>query len=170
MKTHQILLLATLLITTSTLLLQAGEVPWTPETPYNYDRRQSASVDDPSPWAIDHDYRRIEYRLVYLMEADRSAKKLERATKLPEAESLLLHRSIDNLDEVLEVCYREAIACFKAKPNPTLLLMMIYHYSAYVNSAMERWDPTIDALRKLDPAITEEAVKLVSSSKEQKSK
>ena len=151
-------------------ILQAGEVPWIPETPYNYDRRQSASEEDPSSLAHDRNASRIEYRLIYLMEADRSAKKLRQAAKLPEAEGVLLYRSIDDLDAVLEVCYREAISCFKAKPNPTLLLMMLYHYSAYVNSAMERWEPTIKALRKLDPTITEKAEKLASSSKVQKSK
>lgn len=151
-------------------ILRAGEVPWTPETSYNYDRRQSHSEDDPSPWASDRTARRIEYRLIYLMMADRNAKTLDHKKKLGEDDSVLLHTVIDDLDECLEVCYREAIPCFKAKLNPTLLLMMLYHYDVHVNSAMERWLPTIGALRKLDPTITVNAEKLASSTKSQKSK
>jgi hypothetical protein len=150
--------------------LHAGEVPWTPEAPYNYDRRQSASEDDPSPWASSSDFSRVEYRLTYLMEADRNAIKLARGEKLDENDNMLLHAVIDDLDEALEVCYREAIPCFKTRPNPTLLLMMLYHYDVYVNSAMERWEPTIEALRQLDPATTQKPDKLSAATKAQKSK
>ena len=38
--------------------------------------------------------------------------------------------------------------------------MMLYHYDKYVNSASENWPRAIDALRKIDPAITENADKL----------
>ena len=75
--------------------------------PYNFDRRQSASGDDPSPWAENPDFSRLEYRLIYLMEADREAIKLRQAAILAENEGLLLYRAIDNLDEVIVMCYAE---------------------------------------------------------------
>lgn len=141
------------------------EIPWTPDLPYNADRRQSSSDNYSGAWEATPAFRRVEYRLTYLLEADLNAKKLRLTVKLPEAEGSLLYKAIDDLDEVLEVCYREAIPCLKDKPNPNLLLMMLYHYDAYVHSAMERWEPTIDLLRKLDPAIAEKAQKLADSKK-----
>jgi hypothetical protein len=101
------------------------------------------------------------------MEADRCAKKLRKSVKLPEAEALLLYRTVDHLGEILEMSYHDAIKGFRAKPNPTLLLMMLYHHDAYVNSANEQWPPTIEALRMLDPEITKKAENLAGSEKEQ---
>ncbi len=150
----------------SSAVLLPGEVPWTPETPYCYDRRQSASEDNPSPWDSDPELDRVEYRLVYLMEADRCAKKLRKSAKLPEAEAVLLYGAVDHLDEILEMSYHDAIKGFRTKPNPTLLLMMLYHYDAYVKSAMERWAPTIEALHEIDPVITKRAENLTGSEKE----
>ena len=68
---------------------------------------------------------------------------------------MLSHRTVDHLDEVLQMSYHDAIKGFRTKPNPTLLLMMLYHYDAHVKSAMERWAPTIEALREIDPVINE---------------
>lgn len=144
-------------------ILRAGEIPWTPDTPYNFDRRESASGGDPSPWAETPEYSRIEYRLIYLMEADRAAKRLAQTAKLSEAEHSLLSTTLDDLGEVLIGFYGEAMTFLKIKPNPTLLLMMLYHYNTYVQSANENWPRIIATLRRLDPTITAKAETLAPS-------
>jgi len=96
------------------------------------------------------------------MEADRNAKKLD-PKKLSEDDQVTLHTVIDHLDEALELSYRDAIPCFQTKANSTLLLMMLYHYEAHVHSAMERWEPTIGALKQIDPAITRQASDLAAT-------
>ena len=104
--------------------------------------------------------------VVDLMEADRCAKNLRKSVKLPEEEASLSHGTVDHLDEILQMSYHDAIKGFRTKPNPTLLLMMLYHYDAYVKSAMERWAPTIEALREIDPVINKKAENLAGSGKE----
>jgi len=68
----------------------------------------------------------------------------------PGAAKIAVGRTRDSIDEVLETLYAEAVPHLKNTPHPYLLTMMLYHHSRYGNSAMERWEGTIDALRAVD--------------------
>lgn len=168
MKNHPLILVGMLLCTTQTLV--SGEKPWTPGMPYDADRRESASDPVESPWGSSTSAERAEYRMLHLMEAHKNATililQLDRDGKLEHETAVRLRGVVGSLDEALECSYREAIPYFAKAENPTLLTMMLYHYELYgVRSSMERWDPTISSLRKLDPDIAERAKKLAGANR-----
>lgn len=162
MKYHLIIVMCTS-FTFSCKTLYADELKWIPGEEYDIARPKN----EPSPWQNNKIYRRVEYRLLYLLEADAVLTKVKRAENV-EGKRLELSRVLDNLDEVLEVCYEESVSYFKDKPNPRLLMMMLYHYEVDGNSAMERWGPTIKALRAIDPEIAKQATISAEAAKSKK--
>ena len=127
--------------------------------PYNIDRRLSSRGPTESRWDFSEEARNVEYRMLYLLEADKHARQLmDRLDTLDQELFRHVMTVNGNLDEVLECSFREAIPYFEKVENPTLLLMMLFHYEVYrKGSAMERWDGTISALRKIDPEIAGKA-------------
>ncbi|MEM0970511.1 MAG: hypothetical protein AAGJ31_14240, partial [Verrucomicrobiota bacterium] len=66
-----------------------------------------------------------------------------------------------DLDEVLVTCYADTISCFRSeRENETLLLMIIYHYRTYVNSANESWGEVMKVLEDIDVEVTQRAHQL----------
>ena len=121
----------------------ANERYWQPGTSY------LAAIDD-SPWKS-NELARLEYRIFYLLEADLACRNaLEALEEEPGAAKVDMVRTRDSIDEVLETLYAEAVPHLQNRPHPYLLTMMLYHQSRYVNSAMERWEDTIGALRAVD--------------------
>lgn len=142
-------------------IINAGEVSWMPALPYNYDRRQSTSDENSSSWDTIPNARKTEYRLELLMEAERNAIELWRSNKesglyfkLSDKSRIQASETLSDLDETVEMAYTDAIPFFKKKANPNLLLMMLYHYNAYIHSGSESWPSVIESLRKIDSAIT----------------
>jgi hypothetical protein len=82
-------------------------------------------------------------------------------TELPAWSEIYVVR--DNLEEVLETLYSEAVIHLRSKPNPYSLGMMLYHFSKYHSgTAMERFWRTIKFLRELDPVVTRYADFLIN--------
>ena len=104
------------------------------------------------------------------MEADRNIKQLRQSHKAPEKDVSKINLELLSLDELLEAAYGESIPYFAAKPNPNLLLMMLYHYYVYSTSVHEGWGPTIFVLEKIDPVITDKAHRLANAKQSRKSK
>ena len=116
---------------------------------YNLDR-------GPSPWdGTGAERTTFEYRLLYLLQADKELKDLWycHPAGLSERQSLQLGRAVDNLDEVLVHTYGQATRLFQSHSNPRLLKMMLSHYYLYVNSANEIWQPVINDLSKVDEKL-----------------
>lgn len=150
--------------------LASGEKRWTTDMPYTADRRESASDPVESPWGFSTSAETAEYRLLHLMEAHKNATilnlQLDRDGELEHETAVRLRQVVGSLDEALECSYRDAIAYFAKAENPSLLLMMLYHYELYgVRSSMERWLPTISSLRKLDPEMAKRAKKLADANR-----
>jgi len=167
MKNHS--LVAALLLCAMTPVAQSKEKPWSPSMPYNVDRRLDSGDPDPSPWTFSKDAQRAEYRMLYLLQAHKDAVLLalsmERKVKSREItqEQIIEPRSIDgNLVEVVKCSFSDVLPYFKAKSNPTLLLMMLYHFEVYCRGgdSDEGWPAIIKPLHEIDPEITAKAKEL----------
>ena len=166
MKMHSIFAISILL--GCSLGLQAQEKPWTPDMDYNTDRRLSAGDPDVSPWKFSTETRRAEYGMLYLLQAHKDAILLSGKLrskvgegKITQEQIFQLRRIGANLDEVLKSSYGEVTPHFSCKKNPTLLLMMLYHYEVYgPGGDSESWPTIIKPLQDLDPEITAKAKEL----------
>jgi hypothetical protein len=167
MKTHITIIAALLASCISSL--SADEKPWTPDMGYNVDRRLSAGGPINSPWDFSKEAERAEYRMLYLLEAHRDAVMLALAFerkvgegKISQEQIVQLRQVGGNLNEVVQASYAEASPYFTTRKNPTLLLMMLYHFEVYCygGDSNEGWPVTIKSLQELDPAITAKAKEL----------
>ncbi len=116
--------------------------------------------DDPTIWS-GKKKGGLEYRLRYLMQADKQIKTVwySKPKGLTEQQSLNLSGGVNNIDEVLVASYLQATEYLKTHPNPELLKMMLAHYYLYVNSANEAWPPIVAELVRLSPSMAMEIQK-----------
>ncbi|MEM7384807.1 MAG: hypothetical protein AAF514_07660, partial [Verrucomicrobiota bacterium] len=168
MKKQAIILIGILMFTAQALV--SREKPWTPDIPYNTDRRDSANDPAESPWDFSSSAATAEYRMLHLMEAHKNATmlnlRLDRDGKLDHETAVRLRQVEGSLDEALECSYRDAIPYFAKAANPSLLMMMLYHYELYgVRSSKEGWIPTISSLRRIDPETSARAKKLAEANR-----
>lgn len=171
MKSFRVLSIFILVIGVSSL--RAERKKWTPDMAYNT-KLLIAGQPSKSAWGYSKEGQQAEYKMLYLLEA-------HKATTLA---TLSLERRIEEEITALEVitqknlwefssalgCMNDVVRCsfqdtikhFEVKPNPDLLLMMLYHFEVYCygGDGDESWPELIGKLQKLDPAITEKAKKL----------
>lgn len=156
MKIH---LVAILLATLSPILCSA-EVTWNPSEPYNSVREGESS------WTHSDDARRCEYGLKYLLEAHKDAVESQLSNEAKVSEGLMSQEEIvrlrtiaGNLSEVIKSEFTESVRYFQQKPNPDLLLMLLYHFKVYCygGDSCESCPEIIKPLRELDPEMTARA-------------
>lgn len=153
-----VLKLSILIIWALRVQLPAEEASWKLGDPY------TAFFEGTwTPGQIQHDMNcgTYQFRLQYLMQAHREAKELAASEDLDDANRRKVSRIVDDLEESLLPCYSESLRCFKKdSKNPTLLLMMIYHYQVYIKpyTANEGWSKIVGILEQVDPDITREAL------------
>jgi len=133
---------------------------------YNEMKRALFSVLDhlpESPWEGDLTALDEAYRMEYLLSADKLANELDLQLEGRVSQDIIVKvRGIGgDLDEVLLISYKNITPLLLKKKDPILLLLMLYHFEVYSRgSANENWDPTIEPLQKMDPAITTRAKEL----------
>lgn len=167
MKTSPMSLIASLVIGLASS--SAKEKQWSPDMDYNVDRRESGSDPITSPWDFSADAQRAEYGMLYLSQADKDAVilALELEHKVGEGtltqqQIVRLRRISGNFADVVKCEYTEVTPYFLKRANPTLLLMMLYHFEVYRHGgdADESWPSVIKPLQELDPVITAKAKEL----------
>ena len=144
----------------------AKEKQWTPNMDYNVDRRESGGDPITSPWDFSVDAQRAEYSMLYLLQADKDAAILAQELEHKVNEGTLTQEQIvrlrqigGNLGDVVISAYADVTPYFSTQKNPTLLLMMLYHFEVYRHGgdSNESWPSVIKPLQELDPAITAKA-------------
>ena len=168
MNRQPFILIGILMCTAQALV--SGEKPWTPEMPYTSDRRESAKDPVESPWDFSGTAASAEYQMLHLLEAHKNATilnlQLDRDGKLNHETAVRLRQVEGDLDEALACSYHDVIPYLRKAPNPSLLMMMLYHYELYgIRSSMERWIPTMSSLRKIDPETSARAKKLADANR-----
>ena len=139
---------------------------------YNEMKRALFSVLDhlpESPWEGDRTALDEAYRMEYLLSADKLANELDLQLEGRVSQDIIVKvRGIGgDLDDVLLISYRNITPLLLKKKDPILLLLMLYHFEVYSRgSANESWDPTIEPLQKIDPAITTRAKELAKKGHE----
>ena len=167
MKKHQLLILATLL---GTMYSLSAEVqPWSPDI--RYDTSRAGFEDSDTPWGLSPEARDAENTLRHVLEAHKQAVIL--GLGFPP------HNGLDQkayervkaisgcLGDVVTSEYLRILPYFKKKSNPTLLLMMLYHFEVYCagGDGDESWPWIIEHFQKLDPATTAKAKEMAKKGK-----
>ena len=173
MKLSQAILIGILSFCVSTA--RADEKDWRPEMSYNEMRTALFSVLDhvpESPWKGDETACGELLRMNYLLSADKQACELEIQLEGRVSQEVIRKvRGVQgDLDEVLVSAYANITPFLLKKKDPILLLVMLYHFEVYNGSANEGWEPTIEQLQKIDPAITARAKELAKKGLEWTSK
>jgi hypothetical protein len=174
MKLSQAILIGILSLCVSTA--RADEKDWRPEMSYNEMTTALFSVLDhvpDSPWKGDEAAVGEAYRMTYLLSADKRALELDWQLEGRASQDIIVKvRGIGgDLDDVLLSSYKKITPFLLKKKEPILLLLMLYHFEVYSRgSANEGWDPTIEPLQKIDPAITTRAKELAKRGHEWTSK
>ncbi len=114
---------------------------------------ETNALQENSPWDNSASRERVEYPLVFLMDAYVKADKLQR--KGVDTYSLR-----DDLSESLLALYEGAYLEFTKKPHPRLLTkILLHHYNYHQGSASESWSEVISKLERLDKKATSSALK-----------
>ena len=167
MKTYPMFAISVLFSFSS--MVHAEPKPWTPSMSYSESRWRSVSDPHPRLWTFSKVAERAEYQMPYLLQADKDATLLAlsleskvREGKISQGQIVQLRGIGGSLHEVVRCMYEDVTPYFEKKPNPTLLLMMLYHFEVYCygGDSDESWPDIIEPLQALDPAITAEAKKL----------
>ena len=141
----------------------------------------AASVGDPikSPWSFSAEAQRAEYRMLYLLQAHKDAILLalsfERKVgegKITQEQIVKLRQVGGNLNDVVRCSYTDVTPYFSTNNNPTLLLMMLYHFEVYCygGDSDESWPTIIKPLQELDPEITAKAMELAKKGTAERNK
>jgi len=128
-------------------------VPPSPEVPL-WTANEDDVIATESPWRGEVDLDRMEFRLVYLMEAHA---RLE-TSDLGQSEKDAI---AGDLSEVMTSLFVEAAEAMESKPNPFLLSKMLIHYDRFMTGSASEWlGEVVERMEGLDARVTRHARKI----------